>query len=179
MSFAPDPYDVDVALQELHRRGFTTTARGRISASIRGTREQFEKVFGTKLTRFQLDPEQDYQFHTFYYPSDDAPWNPDPSVASPIDDAYIQWPHVYMAPRTAMRRPTPTQRADASATPPDVNSWHHEVPGDLERLSNATPVHRAGTLGTSIRVVMIDTGFFHSHPFFPDVWQVPNSFVYN
>ena len=48
MGFAPDPYDVDVALQEMHRRGFTTTARDRMSASILGTRQQFVKLFGTK-----------------------------------------------------------------------------------------------------------------------------------
>jgi len=36
----------------------------------------------------------------------------------------------------------------------------------VARLLNATPVHRAGTIGAGIRVVMIDTGFFHNHPFF-------------
>jgi len=68
-----------------------------MSASVRGTRQQFEKVFGTKLAAVRLDPAKDYQFHTFYYPPDGAQWNPDPALAQLIDDAYIQWPHIYMA----------------------------------------------------------------------------------
>src|SRR5882762_8692341 len=85
MSFVPDPYDVDLGLQELHRRGFTTTSRGRMTASVRGTRERFEKVFGTKLAPVRLDTTKDYQFHSFYYPPDNAPWNPDPALAQLID----------------------------------------------------------------------------------------------
>jgi subtilisin family serine protease len=170
-SFAPDPYDMDVALHELHRRGFTTTVRGRMTASVRGTREQFERVFGTKLSVVDLDPTKDYQFHSLYYPAADAPWNPDPALSRLIDDAYIQWPHIYMArkraPKRRLRTAVPLAQSAVTATPPNVDYWHLEVPGDVARLINATPIHRAGNNGAGTRVVMIDTGFFHSHPFFP------------
>jgi hypothetical protein len=168
-SFAPDPYQVDTALQELHRRGFTTTVRGRLTASIRGTREQFERAFGTKLQEIRLDPTKDYQFHTFFYPPPAAPWSPDPALSRLIDDAYIQWPHIYMGrkrARAARSRSAPLNTRDPISTPPNVDYFHLDVPGDVARLLNATPVHRAGTIGAGIRVVMIDTGFFHNHPFF-------------
>ena len=174
MSFRPDPYDVDRALHELHRRGFTPTVRGKLTASVRGTRAQFEKVFGTKLVPVKLDAKKDYQFHTFYYPPANAPWTPDPALMDLIDDAYIQWPHIYMAKKKAPRRRAPARPAMArapaasaiSATPPIVDYWHLNVPRDLTQLLDATRVHQAGTTGKGIRIVMIDTGFDHSHPFF-------------
>src|SRR5437867_3043914 len=74
-SFAPDPLDVDRALYELNRRGFNTTARGRMTASIRGPRSLFETTFGTKLARFNLDPAQNSSCHSFYFPPPNAVWN--------------------------------------------------------------------------------------------------------
>jgi subtilisin family serine protease len=180
MSFTPEAYDVDLALQELHRRGFVSTVRGRLTASVRGTREQFEKVFGTTLETFRVDPKQDYQFHSFYYPPDNAAWHPDPALMQLIDDAYIQWPHIYMARKRAARRfaaarpaarRAPARAAAAapvpSAVPPSVPYWHLDVPDDVSRFLNATPVHQAGTLGRGVTVAMVDTGFYHAHPFFP------------
>jgi len=167
MSFAPDPYDVDLALHELHRRGFVTSCRGRLSASVRGTRAQFEKVFGTKLSATRLNAKQDYQFHSLYYPAPDAPWSPDAALMELIDDAYIQWPHIYMGRRLAPKRPRVANLARAaSATPPTVNFFHLEIPRDLTRLLNVARVHQTGMTGKGIRIVMIDTGFQHSHPFF-------------
>jgi len=178
MSFAPEAYDVDHALHELNRRGFKTSGRGRLTASIRGTRAQFEKTFGTKLATVHLDPAKAYQFHTFYYPPDGAPWSPDPAIMALIDDAYIQWPHIYMAAKlkTAPKAAVKTKAVPAagavpgapavSAKPPKVDYWHLDVPGDLTKLLNVAPVHKAGTTGSGIRIAMIDTGFLHSHPFF-------------
>jgi subtilisin family serine protease len=92
-----------------------------------------------------------------------------------IDDAYIQWPQIYMA-----RKKSPSSRkkvaskgsavggqALPSVKPPKLRYFYLEMPQDVACLLNATPVHRAGTTGEGIRVVMIDTGFAHgSHPFF-------------
>jgi subtilisin family serine protease len=179
MSFAPEPYDVDRALHALSRRGFRTSGRGRLTASIRGTRAQFEKTFGTKLAPVHLDPAKPYQFHTFYYPPDGAPWNPDPEIAALIDDAYIQWPHIYMAAKKKGQQQPAKPKAGPSASaasaskaisakPPKVDYWHLDVPDDVTKLLNVTPIHKdkAGTTGSGIRIAMIDTGFFHSHPFF-------------
>src|SRR5258708_5259182 len=94
--FIPLGLDIDRAVDELHRRGFVATARGRLTFSVRGTRQQFEKVFGTKLEAWALSPAPDGHGQSFYFPGPDAPWNPDPELSHVIDEAYIQWPHFYM-----------------------------------------------------------------------------------
>lgn len=170
-SLRPDPLDMDKALYELHTRGFVVSQRGRLTASVRGSRHLFEKVFGTKLKTFRVDPTQQCSFDAFYYPPADAPWNPDPALMEMIDDAYIQWPHIYMASRArkaAKPRPKPpaTPSGSLSAAPPNVNFFHLKVPNDVPRHLNATPVHAEGTTGKGIRVAMIDSGFAHSHPYF-------------
>ncbi len=175
VSLAPDPLDMDKALFELHRRGFETTVRGRMTASIRGTRRQFEKLFGTTLTPFKVAKPQ-AQFQSFYYPAAGAKWSPDPAVATMIDDAYIQWPHLYMrAPTRTRARRALRRRVQPGAllrgrmpspVPPQVRAFHLSVPGDVARLVNATPIHQLGVRGTGVRVVMVDSGFAHSHPFF-------------
>ena len=190
-SMRPDPLDVDRALYELHRRGFVTTVRGRLTASVRATRRQFEELFGTRLVEYEVERGQAAQFQAFYYPPDTAPWNPDPAVAALIDDAYIQWPHLYMAgareqvaapartgsrgrgggrPGTSVARrataaPAPQVRGP-SAVPPGVPYHHLEVPHAIAQALNALPVHQAGTTGKGVRVVMVDTGFAHAHPYF-------------
>lgn len=160
MSLAPDPLDVDRALLELHRRGLETSIRGRLTASVRCTRKEYERLFGTALAPFRLPATQPAQFQSFYFPPDGAPWNPDPTVAAMIDDAYIQWPHIYLAKRPA-RRPV------VSATPPTLNRFHLDVPSGVARLINAAPVHLEGRTGRGVRVAMVDSGFAHAHPFFP------------
>jgi subtilisin family serine protease len=188
-SFAPEPTAVDLALGELARRGFEVTARGRLTASVRGKRQEFEKVFGTRLDEVRLRSNQFRQFNSFYFPSADAPWSPEPGIQSILDDAYIQWPHVYMAGRPRGTR-SKTTRASAtrpkaarkgrgqipaaalagvagpSALPPNVPYHHLMIPTDVARHLNATPAHRQGITGRGVRVAMIDSGFEHSHPFF-------------
>jgi hypothetical protein len=168
-SFAPDPFDVDNAIQELKRVGFTLSRRGRMSLSVRGSRDTFEKVFGTQLATFRISRAQNAPVHSFYFPATGAPWSPNPALAAMIDDAYIQWPHIYMAGRAKTRkRPKgpPSGTGGPSATPPNVPYFHLEMPDDVSSLLNATKVHRQGTTGKGVKVAMIDSGFAHSHPFF-------------
>jgi hypothetical protein len=170
-SFVPEPLQVDRAIYELHRRGFTLTRRGRLSVSVRGTRQQFQKVFGTSLETFRLPRSQNADAHAFYYPPPGAPWNPDPALMEMIDDAYIQWPHMYMARkrRVARKRKTsskPDRHATTavSAVPPHVDYYHLEMPTDVPALLNATRVHRAGATGKGVRIAMIDSGFATAPP---------------
>jgi len=166
----PDPLDMDRALYELHQRGFVVSAKGKLSASVRGNRRLFEKVFGTKLKIFRIDPTQQCSAQAFYYPPPDARWKPDPAIMSLIDDAYIQWPHIFMA---AAKKPKPKPKlkpkpaaGKPSPTPPTVGYFHLRVPNDVPRLLNVPQVHAAGTTGKGVRVAMIDSGFAHSHPYF-------------
>jgi subtilisin family serine protease len=164
--FAPDPLDMDHALYAFTRAGFRLTRRGTLTASLRCTRAQYEKVFGTRLSKVRLDAKQDYSFYSLYFPAADAPWKPDPELASLIDDAYIQWPHIYMAAKkSAKKKPAPP--AGPSVKPPKVKYFHLEMLKDVPARLNASAVHSAGTTGNGVRVVMVDSGFAHgSHPFF-------------
>jgi len=66
----------------------------------------------------------------------------------------------------AKRTPKGAQGALPSATPPAIPYFHLDAPADIARHLNATPVHLQGITGKGVRVVMIDSGFGHSHPYF-------------
>jgi subtilisin family serine protease len=180
--FHPDPLAVDRAVYHLSRMGFRPTRRGALTVSIRGKRDLFERTFSTKLAEVQLDPTLDYAFQSFYYPPQGAPFLLPPDIADIVDDAYIQWPHIYMGARPRKRpvkKKAGTKRAartaiaedGASGAQPSINPtrvdyFHLNVPDDVARLLNADKVHQVGTTGKGVRVAMVDTGFAHSHPYF-------------
>jgi subtilisin family serine protease len=154
LSYEPLPGEMERAVEALRRRGFVVTGSGRMTVSVRGTRTLFEQVFGTCLAEVRLDPSQPYSAASVYYPPPGAPWNPDPALADLIDDAYIQWPHIYLA------------EAHPMARPPRVGYHHLDVMDDVPARLNVKPVHAARNFGEGVRVAMIDTGFDHTHPFF-------------
>src|SRR5260370_39961650 len=78
--FLPDPLEMDRAIHAFGRAGFRLTKRGRLTASLRCTRAQYEKVFGTTLSKVKLDSKQDYAFYSLYFPATGAPWKPDPQL---------------------------------------------------------------------------------------------------
>jgi hypothetical protein len=162
-SFLPDAETVGRALDELQRHGFTVSAQGRLTASVRGTKNDFEKLFGTELSRisFTSDAVTKYSADAVLYPREKAPWKPDPAVTDLIDDAYIQWPHIYMNQRFPVPPPSPL--------PPQISYHHLRIPGDVALLLSASKVHRAGYTGNGIRVAMIDSGFAHGHPYFQEM----------
>jgi subtilisin family serine protease len=152
-SFAPEPGEMETAIEALRQRGFVVSGKGRMTVSVRGTAAQFEHTFGTRLTTIALDQSLCYSAPCVYYPPDGAPWNPDPALSRLIDDAYIQWPHIYLS-------------DPVNARPPEVNYYHLDVLNDVPAKLNVPPIHRERHQGEGIRVAMIDTGFEHSHPFF-------------
>ena len=193
-AFIPDPAQVDLALAELARRGFVLTGRGELSASMRCTRREFEAVFGTRLERMKAPGGADAQFQSILYPPENATWSPDPLVQALLDDVYIQWPHIYLAAGTGKAgkrrkdgqsvkstknnknskagkgsKTTGKGRSKAagiSPVPPALPYFHLVAPGDLVSQLNAGAAHRRGLTGKGVRVVMIDSGFDHSHPYF-------------
>jgi subtilisin family serine protease len=165
--------------------GFRPTRRGKLSVSVRATCAVFEKTFGTQLSEVRLDPKLDYAFQSLYYPPDGAAWSMPPELANVLDDAYIQWPHIYMGRKASLRGVKRATKAIVtrgragraatmaglaaglpSATPPDVDFFHLNVPDGVTGLLNVDKVHKAGTTGKGVRVCMVDTGFAHSHPYF-------------
>ena len=159
MDYKPAETDRERALEYLEQLGFRVTVRGQLSTSVRGPRELFERVFGTELrpVRVLQDKTSITQAPSVFYPPEGAPWSPEPSLTALIDDAYIQWPHLYFNSRFT---PPP------SPLPPRVRYHHLRVPGDVTLLINADRIHREGTTGKGVRVAMIDSGFAHSHAYF-------------
>jgi subtilase family serine protease len=154
MDFVPEAQKMDKGIDALSKLGFTLIGRGRLTASMRCTKETFETTFSTTLKEFNLDIQENYAFHSFYFPAQGAGWKFPPALAKLIDDVYIQWPHIFMAPIPSVR-------------PPKVKYYHLNVPRDVATLLNAAPLHKKGIRGEGIRVVMIDSGFAHeSHPYF-------------
>jgi len=184
--FKPDPIAVDEALYHLGRLGFRLTRRGNYTASMRCNRALFEQTFSTQLSAVRLDPTVDYAFPSLYFPAEGAPWSMPPELGRLIDDAYIQWPHIYMGhkakprgARSAKMAATPRSTARRTATmagaaasrlpslkPPELNYFHLSIPDGVTGLLNVDKVHKAGTTGKGVRVAMVDTGFMHSHPYF-------------
>ncbi len=172
--FVPNAVDMDRGIFGLTKMGFVLTRRGHLTASMRISRAQYEKACGTQLSVHQVDPKRGYEYQSFYFPAQGAPWKPSPTFAELIDDAYIQWPHIYMAPKKR-KAPKKNKKKAAggaaaggpSVNPPKVNYFHLEMPNDVPQLLNVADVHKAGITGKGVRVVMVDTGFAHtSHPFF-------------
>src|SRR6266851_1888434 len=169
--FVPNAVDMDRAIFGLTKMGFVLSRRGRMTASMRTSRAEYEKVCGTQLGVQQVDPKRGYAYGSFYFPAQGSPWKPDPAFSALIDDAYIQWPHIYMTPKKRPKKPTKAAGAvgagGPAVNPPKVNYFHLEMPNDVPQLLNVKDVHKAGVTGKGVRVVMVDTGFAHtSHPFF-------------
>ena len=119
--FIPEPQAIEKALSELQALGFSVTAKGRLSASVRGGVSLFEKVFGTKLSTFNIKPTAGRSpVSSFYFPKKGAPWKPQRKIGALIDNAYIQWPHIYMNQLFSSTEPSPV--------PPRVDYHHLRVP---------------------------------------------------
>jgi hypothetical protein len=160
----PDPNKRRQAIKLLQQAGFEVSTTGQMSVSIRGTQKDFEAVFRTKLVRESFVEEIGPMSKTrkFLMPPDidDEHWKGSEQLSGLIDDAYIQWPHIYMNQRF--------DRGKASPLPPQTSQFSLSIPGDVSMLLGADKAHRAGFTGRGIRVAMIDSGFAHGHPYFTE-----------
>ena len=169
--FVPTKQMMDQGIDELSKLGFKLTGRGRLTVSMKCTQETFKNAFKTKLEKKRLPTREGQAFGSFGYPPRGAPWTP--ILEGLIDDVYIQWPHLFPPRRAAQTQSSedefiqrPLKYKTPSDKPPEVNYYHLQVPNRLASLLKAAEVHHKGTKGKGIRVVMIDSGFEHSHPFF-------------
>ena len=154
--FAPDALNVDMAIAELQKAGFEVSVRGKLAVSVRCTRDQYEKVFGTRLEVFESANAAVTKCRKFFFPGATSGWNPNPEVARLIDDAYIQWPHVYMG--SAM--------AGGVGGGPKLGYHYLSAPKGVQKLLNVAEVHKAKITGKGIKVAMVDSGFDQRHSWF-------------
>lgn len=164
--FAPDPAHVDQAIAELQRRGMKITARGRLAVSMRCTRADYEKMFGTRLAVFKTPNAEAAQCGKFYFPPAKARWQPQDAIMSLIDDAYIQWPHIYLAKKKKSPQPAAVTLAGGVGGGPDLGYHYLSAPLGVRQLLNVPKVHAAKITGKGIRVAMVDSGFDQRHPWF-------------
>jgi len=157
----PDKSHIEKTKAHLAKMGFEITGTGQFSINARCSRKTYEEIFGTELKRHKLPfaEGQRCQANAFYFPGEDASWSPEAELSSLIDDAYIQWPHIYLDSRFP---------GTTSALPPSVNYHHLRVPGDVTMLLNADLAHRQGITGKGVRVAMIDSGFAQGHAYFQE-----------
>ncbi len=157
----PSENKIARTIETLRKMGFEVTGNGQFSITARCSRRHFEETFGTRLHRHSIpfSAGEKRQANAFFYPTEDAPWNPNEALMSEIDDAYIQWPHIYM--NSAFPGPT-------SGLPPTVGYHHLRVPGDVTMLLGADLAHRDGITGKGVRVAMIDSGFAMGHAYFQE-----------
>jgi subtilisin family serine protease len=172
-SFAPDPRDVDRALDVLKGRGFSVSRKGKLTVSMRCSRADYETLFGTTLEVF--DSPSAAQAQHFYFPGKQAHWKPQADIVPLIDDAYIQWPHIFMAAKkksatSGSAKPKPKAKAKTMAGGvgggPNLGYHYLSVPNGVRQLLNVDPVHKAKITGKGVRVVMIDSGFDQSRAWF-------------
>ena len=158
---APSTSQRKKAITYLKKMGFDITAEGAMSMSIRGTKREFEQLFKTKLALKSQETEYGPTHTTrrFFTPEQkpDDEWHGNEKLYNLIDDAYIQWPHVYMNQRfdRTLPSPLPPQTLDFSLSPSDVAV-----------LLGAEKAHRQGITGKDVKVAMIDSGFAQKHPYF-------------
>ena len=126
-----DPATIKKVAARFRRAGFEVTSRGSATLSVRTNRKTFERTFGTKLEMIRLGQLDNAraQFDGFLFPAKDAPWAGNASLERLIDDAYIQWPHVYMNHRFAANAPSsaPTPRL-MQATRAGWSGWARNSP---------------------------------------------------
>lgn len=160
--FEPESRQIRRAMDVFGKHGFELSTRGKHSIVVRGPRRAYERLFNTKLEVVEMVARvrTRYSENAVYFPPQGAEWSPDPGITELIDDAYIQWPHIYMNQRFT---------GPPSPLPPQVAYHHLRVPGDVVLLLNAAKAHRAGFTGKGVRVAMIDSGFNHSHPYFQEM----------
>lgn len=171
------PRFLEQALLLLEARGFTVAAIGRQSVVVTGTERLFLEVFHSKLDKRPVPQGWNYSSPFEYIAANPATWNEYPELRDLVDHISVERPHIYISPiETCLAQPPRAPREWAglgppftavNASPPAVDGFKGlQVMTDVPRLLRANKVHEQGIRGRGIRVVMIDSGFAHGHPFF-------------
>lgn len=144
------------AATRLQEAGFRVLQVSRTTINIAAPRSTYEEAFETTLVteeREVLKPGQQQDTATFI----DCPDTAQPGLILPRPSSLSE-----VIEGVAIEEPTyPMQNAFA----PPKTYWHLRVPGDVSLGVNADRVHRGGTTGRNVRLVMVDSGWF-AHPYF-------------
>jgi subtilisin family serine protease len=169
-----DKQQVKEALHELRRFGFTVSNVGNATASLRGTRKQYEALTKTQLAWSEiggaaalLDSSADHTLES--------------SLAALVNNVSVQPPYVIPGfdavglNKFSNLKNSTAPKIDPAFDPPHANFVHLE-PDDIPVRLNAASVHAAGHTGQGIRVVVIDSGFA-DHPYYSHRGLVVHRFL--
>lgn len=140
--------------RKLERNGISVKHIGDFSISAECPPGKFEKFFSTRIEEVKLPAaaklKTDYIMRA---PTKSSPWELPKAdgLNDLIDRAYIQHDPVFFA----NERPIPPFWND---------KFRLRVPGDIAQIMKSSSVHKRGITGHSVKVAMIDSGFYH-HPY--------------
>jgi hypothetical protein len=148
---------IHAAVDQLTRAGFQVLQVAATTVNIAGTPAQYEAAFGVPLhtvEREVIKPGARVDTATFVDTPDDMPRGfvdtSNSDLAGVLEGVAIEEPVYEMA---------------ENAFAPNMSYWYLDVPGDVSLGLNADAVHRGGTTGAGINVVMVDSGWYE-HPYF-------------
>jgi subtilisin family serine protease len=171
-----DLHQIEQAVEFLRREGFAVTGIGSQTIVISGTARRFEELFHCKLERSVIADAWNYSSRFEHLVVEPVRWSEFAVLVGLVEQISIERPHVYLATDPCVALPAQAPRswatlgapfaAVSAQSPPIAGGDRLDVLRDVPRLLRADQVHRDGFRGRGVRVVMIDSGFAHGHPFF-------------
>lgn len=158
-NFASDPDLVGRAVNLLADAGFEVLQATSLMINFAGSREQFERVFGTTLEAQErpVVKQRGIEETATFFDS------PDTEVQGLIATGGTRFEEVL----EGVAIEEPAYLTTPAPFPPPVDYFHLDVPADVAVGCNADKAHRGGTTGAGVHVVMVDTGW-QTHPWFTD-----------
>lgn len=158
-NFVSEPELVGRAVNLLADAGFEVLQATSLMINFAGTREQYEKAFGTSIVAEQrpVVKQRGIEESATFFDS------PDTDVQGLVATAGTRFEEVL----EGVAIEEPAYLATPTSFPPPVDYFHLDVPADVSLGCNADKAHRGGTTGAGINVAMVDTGW-QTHPWFTD-----------
>ena len=147
--FAPPAGRAIQAATVLQSLGFRVQQIGTFSISAEGSKELWERIFGTRVEARSQTVSPSIGEVTYLSHVADAPFNIPSELSELVERAYPQSPPILFE----------------SPLPPRVNYHHLTVPADVGTVCRSNPVHKVGVTGQGVLVAMVDSGFY-KHPFY-------------
>ena len=171
------PAALDAAIEFLRRQGFELNATGSRTLVLSGKASSFQAAFGGEIRQRFIANAWNCSSRSEQIIRREADWSRHGELKELVEFITIERPHLYLAGRDSCSALPSARPRDWStlgpafsavdARPPNLaGSNILDVLRDVPRLLNADKVHADGFRGRGVRVVMIDTGFAHGHPFF-------------
>lgn len=158
-NYRSEPEIISRAVHRLRDAGFDILQVNPYTINIAGNKETYERAFATRIMADErpVIKEGAVEDTATFLDCPDTDLSgligtQGCTLGDVIEGVALEEPRYYMA---------------ASSFAPTKSYWHLDVPAGVSLGCNADRAHRAGFTGKSVRVAMVDSGWF-KHPFFVD-----------